>query len=407
MEPSGTGWWGPYRIFVQKALLRYSQLAGISLSVSKGIRNSKENTTSGMGVIEYNNAIDLYRAHMPDAQYTWGSNMTRSGCGINALDFNHYGLDSSLSLKYFEMAEGYLHWLHGVNPKGIVMLTNMYEYVADSSANEMHHYWFWDGTIYDNAVISPWGPAPGYVTGGPNREFFISTLLPPYNQPPQKAYKDWNTAWNGTLHERSYEITEPAIYYQGFYIQLLAVIIDNGKNGCSWGVLPSEILEFKGSANFKKATLQWRPIRNLKVALQRSVENMDFSTIASFDNLQNEDPVLYNDNNLQNVRWLYRMKFRNSLNRDTYSNTINVKIGGGDAHYIQKDPSSNILFLKSAINGEAMVNIFTGMGQLLQSSEIIFLSDETYQVQTRNLPHGSYWVEVSNTTQKIVKRFTL
>ena len=38
------------------------------------------------------------------------------------------------------------------------------------------------------------------------------------NQPPQKAYKDWNTSWP----ENSWEITEPAIYYQGAYVYLLS-----------------------------------------------------------------------------------------------------------------------------------------------------------------------------------------
>ena len=38
------------------------------------------------------------------------------------------------------------------------------------------------------------------------------------NQPLQKAYKDWNTGWP----ENSWELTEPAIYTQAAYVQLLA-----------------------------------------------------------------------------------------------------------------------------------------------------------------------------------------
>lgn len=44
----------------------------------------------------------------------------------------------------------------------------------------------------------------------------------------QKSYKDWNFSWP----ENSWEISEPAIYYQGAYIALLSRIIDAG-SGCS------------------------------------------------------------------------------------------------------------------------------------------------------------------------------
>jgi hypothetical protein len=38
------------------------------------------------------------------------------------------------------------------------------------------------------------------------------------DQPPQKAYKDWNTSWP----EDSWEVTEPAIYYQSSYVYLMS-----------------------------------------------------------------------------------------------------------------------------------------------------------------------------------------
>jgi endoglucanase len=233
VEPVGTGWWGPYRIFLQRAILRYTELPNATRSVVTDIHNSKANTVSGMSMPEYNTRIDLYRAYMPDAQYTWGSNMTRAACGANSLDFVHYGINTGSATQYKELGEQYLHWLHGVNPEGIVMMSNMYSYGGDSCANEIFHTWFSDGSIYDNAKTSPRGPAPGFVTGGPNREFSISKLIPPYNQPVQKAYKDWNTNWNGTFNENSFECTEPAIYYQAMYIQLLASVIDYGRIDCS------------------------------------------------------------------------------------------------------------------------------------------------------------------------------
>jgi hypothetical protein len=80
---------------------------------------------------------------------------------------------------------------------------------------------------WDNVFTSPKGPPPGYVPGGPNKSFSITTISPPAGQPAQKSYKEWNTGWNGTANENSWEITEPAIYTQGAYISLLVRVIGN------------------------------------------------------------------------------------------------------------------------------------------------------------------------------------
>jgi hypothetical protein len=100
----------------------------------------------------------------------------------------------------------------------------MYEHGAANCANEFYHSWFGDGTIYDDALTSPNGPAPGYVPGGANPSFVQDSaytgprLAPPLDQPIQKSYKDWNTGWP----EDSWQITEPGIYYQAAYLYLLS-----------------------------------------------------------------------------------------------------------------------------------------------------------------------------------------
>jgi hypothetical protein len=60
----------------------------------------------------------------------------------------------------------------------------MYDYGAEYSANEMWHEWLGKG-IYSNALTSPNGPAPGYITGGPNKDSTGSATL--RQQPPMKA----------------------------------------------------------------------------------------------------------------------------------------------------------------------------------------------------------------------------
>jgi len=48
-------------------------------------------------------------------------------------------------------------------------------------------------------------------------------LSPPAAQPPQKSYLDFNDGWP----ESSWEITEPAIYYNAAYIMLLSNFVAN------------------------------------------------------------------------------------------------------------------------------------------------------------------------------------
>jgi len=65
----------------------------------------------------------------------------------------------------------------------------------------------------------------------PDGQYKGPALSPPMNQPVQKAYKDWNTSWP----ENSWQITEPAIYYQAAYLKLLATTIDQYSNSRNRG----------------------------------------------------------------------------------------------------------------------------------------------------------------------------
>jgi hypothetical protein len=99
----------------------------------------------------------------------------------------------------------------------------MYDFRADYSINEIYHTWFANGSVYDNALLSTNGPAPGYVVGGPNKDYSVTTLSPPYGQPDSKSYLDFNDGWPNN----SWEVSEPGIYYQAAYIRLLAGVIAN------------------------------------------------------------------------------------------------------------------------------------------------------------------------------------
>ena len=161
-----------------------------------------------------------------DQNYLWGSNIGKSHSGVNFYNLITYGLDSANHTHYKNAAQGYVHYMHGVNPLNIVYLINMYAHESESSCNEIYHGWFADGSDFDNALTSLYGPPPGYVPGGPNGAFapdaaYGGTISPPQNQPVQKAYKDWNTGWP----ENSWEITEPSITCQGAYVKLLSKFV--------------------------------------------------------------------------------------------------------------------------------------------------------------------------------------
>lgn len=217
VQPYSISWWGPYWASTQVALLRYAGLPGVTAAVASNIRTQKANQNGVFSITDHNAGTDLYRAYLADAQFHWGHNQARATAGNVNLDFVSFNINPASAPLYREVAEQHLHWLHGANPLGLVMLSNMGAYGAESSANEIYHTWFKDGSVWDNAKTSLYGPAPGYLTGGPNRSY-TGSLPGIADQPPQKAYKDWNGLWP----ENSWEITEPAIYSQAAYVQLLA-----------------------------------------------------------------------------------------------------------------------------------------------------------------------------------------
>ena len=95
---------------------------------------------------------------------------------------------------------------------------------GDACADEAFHAWFRDkDPKWDNARSSELGPAPGYVTGGPNKEYCKGYFNDPKedhactrsavrDQPPGKAYVDTNTSWEPkNPYDKSWELTEPVL----------------------------------------------------------------------------------------------------------------------------------------------------------------------------------------------------
>ncbi|MBK8846599.1 MAG: glycoside hydrolase family 9 protein [Bacteroidetes bacterium] len=216
----------PFESSYQEMLLYYTKISGATTTVKNNILNTYHTamTTNGADNLQaFMDSTDAYRAFMQSYDYTWGNNMHKCYKGIMFGNMNAYQLDTLNKLNFYRAASGMLHYIHGINPLAMVHLSNMYNHGAENSANEFYHGWFADGTPYDNALTSLYGPPPGFLPGGANPNYapdatYGGTISPPQNQPTQKSYKDWNTSWP----QNSWEITENAIYSQAAYSRLVS-----------------------------------------------------------------------------------------------------------------------------------------------------------------------------------------
>jgi endoglucanase len=224
-HPLAWTYWYAFEGPLQDALLYYTTLPGVNASVASAIRASKQSSMGGSEFLPaWQGRTDAYRAYLKSSDYVWGSNQVKGEAGMLFANQINYNLDPANRANYQAAAAGFINYLHGVNPLTMPFLTNVYSLGATTSANEMYHTWFGAGTIWSDALTSPNGPAPGYLTGGANPSFAPDgaytgpPIVPPQNQPTQKSYKDWNTSYP----EDSWQVTEPGIYYQAAYVCLLS-----------------------------------------------------------------------------------------------------------------------------------------------------------------------------------------
>jgi hypothetical protein len=232
-----TGYTYGWDEFLQEALLHYTTLPGATQTVSADILDTyRAGVLGGDNLPAHRGARDPYRA--PLQVYTWGSNSTKARVGLVLHSFVKYGLTGAPEAEVLTAAEGFIHYLHGVNPLGLAYLTNMRSLGAERSINEIFHTWFADGSaVWDSVSESTHGPAPGFLAGGPNASYDwdgccpngcggtscgASAPSPPKGQPPQKSYRDFNDSWP----LNSWSVTENSNGYQSAYIRLLSKFVD-------------------------------------------------------------------------------------------------------------------------------------------------------------------------------------
>lgn len=208
-----------YRSAQSEAIAYYSTLTNADPRTATDITDRMEELARYSIHLRFSKNRDLYRAHMPLDQHHWGSNKLRANVGASNMIMVKHGIYALKHNRMILRGQAHLQYLHGTNPLGRVYLSNMERYGAERSVRQLYHYWFSDGTPYDDAKKSPIGPAPGYLTGGPNASY-SGTSTPPRGEPAQKAYRDWNSGYDA-----SWELSEPAIYGQSAYIRLLSAVI--------------------------------------------------------------------------------------------------------------------------------------------------------------------------------------
>jgi hypothetical protein len=186
---------------------------------------------------------DPYRAYL--THYTWSSNQIKMA---QARVFQYLTKQGSAenAETAAAAAEDYVHYLHGVNPLGLVYLTNMQRAGAEHFAKTLFHFWFADKSPkWDETTATTPGPAPGFLSGGPNTSFAPDSCCtapegdpayrcygasefalcsqnwkPPVEQPQQKSYLDFNSGWP----VGAWPITEPSTGYQAKYVLVLSAL---------------------------------------------------------------------------------------------------------------------------------------------------------------------------------------
>lgn len=231
----------------QDLLLYYARLPQTSPDMRKDIvaRFTSSMTDSEVLLPMVLKKRDPYRAPIKD--YYWGSNKSKAAEAQLFQLLARNTDDPARAAQARNAAEGFIHYVHGVNPLGLVYLTNMRIAGAEHSARTMFHFWFaHDSPRWSQVSDTSPGPPPGYLVAGPNPTYEPDAcclalgqrtqhrcgaadanrqcdrpLAPPRNQPPAKSYLQFNNDWP----VNSWQVTEPSTGYQASFIRALAPFV--------------------------------------------------------------------------------------------------------------------------------------------------------------------------------------
>jgi hypothetical protein len=226
-----------YHVESIDAALEYTRAHGATASVVADVRATVLREVQA-ALANLHARPDPYLAYLHD--YTWGSNQVKAMQAALFADVPSFAIDPTADAEAMRAAEHYAHYLHGVNPLGLVYLSNMEAAGATRSVTRFFHSWFAHGSKWEAQGVSAYGPPPGFLVGGPNPEYSwdaccpskcgsrasnekcgAAPLSPPAGQPPQKAYRDFNDGWPLD----SWSVSENDVGYQAHYVRLLSKLV--------------------------------------------------------------------------------------------------------------------------------------------------------------------------------------
>ncbi|NQU88126.1 MAG: glycoside hydrolase family 9 protein [Mariniphaga sp.] len=343
----------PFETSNQEILLYYTTLQGISPTVASQIKSKyKSAMEKEHNFAAFSGKKDPFMAHL-DA-YTWGSNGIKAQQGLIYTDYINYNINVSKNDMALEAAENYIHYLHGVNPLNIVYLSNMYDFGAENSVNEFYHSWFKNGSAkWDRVGESTYGPAPGFLTGGPNPSYnwdgccpsdcgsssnnarcFDENITPPKGQPKQKSYKDFNNSWP----LNSWSVTENSCGSQLPYIRLLAKFA-NANYDCA-GV-------FNGSASYdicgicSGGTTGRTPVTDSENCIPTSVKEL----------IKDEPQIFPNPTtNILNINYTSEQNYGINILNNQGQKIMDIEGTGNTSLNIQHLPSGNYYVIITGSN---------------------------------------------------------
>ena len=379
--------------------LYYTSLSGITVSVATNILNRFTNSTDGNGDFfpNFTNKTDAYRAYMKDDDYVWGNNLHKSLMGVMYESMIKYNQNPSNHANYRIQALDFLHFLHGVNPLSMVMLSNSASIGADKYATQIYHGWTGDGTPDDL------NPIPGLLTGGFNVHFSVASIVPPASQPTQKSYKDWNVGYP----ENSWEITEPAIYYQAAYLRLVS------KYATTNAIFPIELTDFSVKKKEKtEVQLDWKAQNAQHFShfeIERSGDKVVFEKIG-LQKASAQTAYQFIDQNPNTGINYYRLKMMDTDGHFTYSVIKSILFDAKTPLSIYPNPAANFikLNLDNGFSKNTDIAVFDETGKKVLSKILQNIDFQgTIQLDISKLINGHYIVKVTSDNQVLSKSFVI